>query len=895
MSALAKRLIEENLKTKKRILDLGNCGLNGTEQVLEQLAECVHLETLIFSSEWVELGLNSLKSSKNTSKENYLKVLPNGLPPQLHTLIVGGYDEYWEITDLQPLAHLKQLKVLNLSANQLSEVGLLAELEQLEELNLSSNEISDIQPLAGLRHLSMLNLNQNQSLNIDSLAGFGHLRRLYLNRTHLSGLQPLAGLNQLTHLYLNTNKLTDISPLAGLNQLETLYLSENELVDISVLENFTKLEVLHLEGNEIASVVPLAGLKQLDTLNLTKNKVADIAPLNGLKNLKIAYLGDNNIQEVTLDLLVGLPGLSVLRLTRNPLRNIPEEFWSKGMTRLRKAKDYLQSIEEEANQRELNEAKLIFVGVGEVGKTELAEAISNEDYTFVGGRETTRGIGIKQWYPKGCKRDGKEIDFTANIWDFAGQEINYGTHQFFLTKNSVYIFVWETRKGEDKSEFSYWLNIVSLLSERAPVLVVQNKTDIYKGQINQQNWQQVFPNIVDFHETSCKEGTGIAALRDMATRELLKLPKTREIWNKNRFAVRETLEAMSENYISRRKYLQICEQKGLTRETAGFLGERLHDIGVILHFHDDIDLKNTVVLKPEWVTEAAYCLLDSKVIEGGKFNDDQLDSIWIDDRFDDKHSFLLRMMERFELIFDLDKQGNYIVPELLPAREPSHLSQHTQRQAGVPLLRFEYHYKFMPKGIMSRFICRIHQHIVDELFWRDGVVLHIGESQALISFNEALATKVITIKVWGNDVDKLLYTIRSHFEHIHRELNDPPLVEKIPCYCKECQTPGNELHIFRKKTLENNLKGGVRQLVCDNGTLVSVQQLLEGVLDVNNQHIKEFTNLINEGDMVGFFDKANALGIKEYQLSEFFKMFETGNTSHNFDQKLKIWVRSYFR
>lgn len=48
MTSLAKKLIEENLKTKNPILDLGNCGLDGTEPELELLAECEHLETLIF-------------------------------------------------------------------------------------------------------------------------------------------------------------------------------------------------------------------------------------------------------------------------------------------------------------------------------------------------------------------------------------------------------------------------------------------------------------------------------------------------------------------------------------------------------------------------------------------------------------------------------------------------------------------------------------------------------------------------------------------------------------------------------------------------------------------------------------------------------------------------------
>ena len=36
-----------------------------------------------------------------------------------------------------------------------------------------------------------------------------------------------------------------------------------------------------------------------------------------------------------------------------------------------------------------------------------------------------------------------------NIWDFGGQEIYYATHQFFLTKRSLYVLVIDNRKEDD--------------------------------------------------------------------------------------------------------------------------------------------------------------------------------------------------------------------------------------------------------------------------------------------------------------------------------------------------------------------------------------------------------------------------------------------------------------
>jgi internalin A len=921
MSDLAKRLIEENLATKNPVLDLGNCGLHGTEPILDRLAECKHLETLILSNEW--LGFErGIKRSKNEGKANDLRQLPRALPANLQTLIAGGYGDLWGINDLQPLVGLHQLQTLNLSSNHISDLSPLATLPSLRWLNLSQNTIQDLSHLASLIQLETLNLNWNQDLDLETLPELKNLSTLYLNSCQLTNLQalaihqglrklllssnqvsdlsPLANLKELEHLSLSENEIEDLNPLANLKEIEQLSLNKNKLKNIQALHSLSQLNLLYLENNQIIDVSPLQGLSKLKILTLDNNQIQDISPLTNLKLLNRLSLRNNQITEIPLHFFDKLTGLSsyqgILHLQNNPIQNIPQELWNTGRVDTKKLKDYLQYTAKKKDQRELNEAKLIFVGVGEVGKTELAEAMSTSGYSFEGGRATTKGIRIKQWKPESSVREGKAVDFTANIWDFAGQEINYGTHQFFLTKNSVYVFVWNTRKGEDKSEFTYWLNIVRLLSDGAPVLVVQNKIDEYKGQINQQNWQKAFPNIVDFYETSCKTGEGIANLRQSATQALLKLPNTREIWNKDRFAVRQALEAMEEDYISQRAYSQICKQHQLSKEAAGFLAEQLHDIGVILHFNDDLALKNTVVLKPEWATEAAYCLLDSSEVAAGQFHETQLDDIWLDERFDDKHAFLLRIMERFELIFKLDTQGNYIVPELLPTQQPDQLPLHTAEQANAPrLLRFEYHYQFMPKGIMSRFICRIHQHIVEQLFWRDGVVLQIGQSKAIVTLNDAIATKQIAVEAWGADADKLLYTIRSHFEHIHSELNHPPLDEKIPCYCEACQSSFNAPHAFKKQFLETNLKLGIKEMACENGSLIHIKRLLEGILDVKTQQTKELTQLIDRANLAGFFAKVDELGIEDYQIASFRKKFMSDQMSHDFAEQLQVWVSSYFR
>ena len=62
-----------------------------------------------------------------------------------------------------------------------------------------------------------------------------------------------------------------------------------------------------------------------------------------------------------------------------------------------------------------------------------------------------------------------------NVWDFGGQEIYHATHQFFLTKRSLYALVADTRKED--TDFYYWLHTAELFGEESPVIIVINEKE----------------------------------------------------------------------------------------------------------------------------------------------------------------------------------------------------------------------------------------------------------------------------------------------------------------------------------------------------------------------------------------------------------------------------------
>jgi internalin A len=74
------------------------------------------------------------------------------------------------------------------------------------------------------------------------------------------------------------------------------------------------------------------------------------------------------------------------------------------------------------------------VGQGSVGKTSLVNQLI--DGTFNPNESQTDGLTVREW---GVHVNAKDV--RLNVWDFGGQEIYHATHQFFLTKRSLYLLV----------------------------------------------------------------------------------------------------------------------------------------------------------------------------------------------------------------------------------------------------------------------------------------------------------------------------------------------------------------------------------------------------------------------------------------------------------------------
>jgi len=134
------------------------------------------------------------------------------------------------------------------------------------------------------------------------------------------------------------------------------------------------------------------------------------------------------------------------------------------------------------------------------------------------------------------------------------------------------------------------------------------------------------------------------------------------------------------HYISLDRFREICrEEKITTARGQDTLVDYLNDLGVILHFRD-FYLKETQVLEPRWMTTAVYKIINSPLLAAGHgiLNLENLGEILRpvpgeEPAFQypsDKYPYIIELMKKFELCYELDKDC-ILVPDLLAVAEPA--------------------------------------------------------------------------------------------------------------------------------------------------------------------------------------------------------------------------------
>jgi len=451
-------------------------------------------------------------------------------------------------------------------------------LTQLESLDLSNNQLISLpKSLENLTQLKFLNLSYNQFITLpDWLGNLVQLEMLSVANNQLLALpKSLCNLTQLKSLFIYGNRLTSFpSWISKLELLQELSFGQNSFENIpNFIPKFIDLKVLRI-GTARGKSFPLkevpiwvSRLTRLKLINLNGCDLSELPDwLPVLKELERVYSRNNNISELPIS-LVQLTNLKKIDLDENPLNPELAEAYKQGLDTV---KIYLRA--KAAAQITLNEAKLILVGEGEVGKTCLMDALLDKPWQE---HPSTHGIEIQSFQ---VTDPSSQTLLTLNGWDFGGQRVYRPTHQLFFSAPAVYLVVWKPREGSQAGQVKEWIQLVKRREPSAKILVVATHGGPQQRQpdIDRQELWDLFgkETVVDFFFVDSKPDEhghrkGIEELKRVIARVAATLPEVGRSVPKSFADVRAALQATGKPYLPLDEVLDLCRAHLLAMRRPG--------------------------------------------------------------------------------------------------------------------------------------------------------------------------------------------------------------------------------------------------------------------------------------------------------------------------------------
>ena len=726
--------------------------------------------------------------------------------------------------------------------------------------SISWNDLAQIVECSGLRRLALPDVGLG-GVGAGAIAEqLTNLQSLYLDNNNVgdAGAQDIAeNLTNLHKLNLESNNIGETGARAiaeNLTNLQSLFLDNNNIGEAgagAIAEQLTNLQSLYLGSNNIGDAGARAigeKLTNLQRLCLSSNSVGEAgarAIAENLINLQSLYLSQNRLTDDSVRRLAeGLPSLQTIHFYNNESLRLPQELhFSNDLAALR---DYFRRTQSEG-KRKLNEAKLIVVGNEAVGKTALVNyLIKNEpcrDTDKTLGLHIQERIEVTCWDTHHTTPNTEEL--RLNVWDFGGQEVTRETHKLFLTARSLYLVVLEARRenvADAENVLHDWMRAIrNRGGDDVPVIVVINKSEGDRElRLDETTLKKTYP-IIDFIRTSCRDpkqdqkdgGKGIVELRQTIIDTIrLKIPQASDEFPLSYFEVKERLReiAKAEHSFDVVSFTNICRDVALPVTSADEqrrLLQLLGDIGVvILH-------KERTLLDPNWLTSAIYRVLTHSdvVKEGGRFRVDDLGRLLMGLE-DASHKY---PKERWQYIVDqtvqcglsfeiADQPGTYLMPEQLP---PNAIDTGLDGVDDPQVLRFRYDYEDIPKGLIPRFIVKMHLYLSEPpTYWANGVVLVVGACRILVRSDRRVRRVEIFVHGPANERREALRIVREGLEWVHslfEEIGPKPMVPlRIP------NKPDASIEYFRLIDFERE---GLEKYAFE-GHQFNVRELLNGIAPV---------------------------------------------------------------
>ena len=723
------------------------------------------------------------------------------------------------------------LRYLNASRNNLTDfpAGGLARLTGLTALDFSGNRFAQLPPeVVTLQHLTELGFGGNSISPIPpEVMGLTRLTRLSISHMGLTELpDSISNLQQLEYLDASHNKLALIpDAVLRLVQLRELHLAANEITAMPLdISNLTALEQLELQNNRLTSISP--GVGKLDNLSLfdvSNNDIRHIPATVGYltklnQSHQFFFKGNNKLRtppkpiveaglsEVFVYLKSLLEGAK--RCYRMKIMVVGQE--NVGKTSLLRCLTKKTHVDEELKKAtNLDSVSTDGIDIGKLtvygnfppddddgGATLSSSAPSNLSSPSVVPSMTSSSSSSSLIPPMTsssstssllgtsgslkAKAEPPRTKVTLSVWDFAGQEIYYTTHQFFLSDRAVYLLVWNMAKAEEDSRVEYWLKSIETRAPKAPVILVGSHLDdkvctpeyvddLVEAMRNK--YMQRFPNIQSIIPISCSTKKGINEVRLWLETVVLAQPHMGELIPTSYLELEKLAQDQGRVLLPPTKTWEEFETMGAIcnikdKERLANASRLLHALGSIVHFEKDKSLSDLVILNPQWLVDVMSTVITTKhqFTRNGVLQHVTLPQIWRPPEFPPEvHPVLLHLLEKFEISYYLRSTGTLgdpytgrsLIPSLLPEERPADLEQHFSRFPAASEQQFgrQFLFSFIPHGFVSRLMVRLLHFADPTCFWRYGILLELDRQRILVEAN--VASKRVDITLRGPGTGKL--------------------------------------------------------------------------------------------------------------------------------------------
>ncbi len=399
--------------------------------------------------------------------------------------------------------------------------------------------------------------------------------------------------------------------------------------------------------------------------------------------------------------------------------------------------------------------------------------------------------------------DGQEMHL--NVWDFAGQQIEHATHQFFLTEGALYLILWSARQGPDagKRDVYYWLELLRMRVPDAKFLLVATHAVKTPPDLPWPDIRKLAGDAFAGHlDVDLCTGRGFPELRKKIVELAADSPSMNSLWNMRWLAVRDAIRSTKEQqqYLRPDAFQKLMADNGVTgEEEQRALAGQLHELGEILYHVDRADLAEFVLLDCEWVTEVVGHVSRSKEVreEEGILKRAALNKIWKQAKVPaELRTHLLRLMDNFDLSYATGHAGQpaamedvAVVVEALPYYAGEKLED-WENAAGQPelnlVLEFPNLYRRLPPGIPTWGIARAHRFSACHP-WRNLALFRYEDRNGKVSLGMLRADELsreVHVSVRSEYPPYLHGILSGIVDDTIRRYPGLKVVESVPCRCR---------------------------------------------------------------------------------------------------------------